>query len=199
MSGVTKFIIALIIFISVIGISWAVMIMPSKAAYDKCLTNKTELQNQLKEMEIASKQLDQWEQTVKEFQDLLTQLQKNTTSSKEGFISSLLKDFEQLIAELSLTDNSVTVSNLNLGNLTTTTVGDEEEGGSFATLSVPVRITMTAKYSTIIKFIDALGQLKLRKMVRINALRLSASRPKPGESPTLRVNITLNAFMFKTQ
>ncbi len=203
MSGAVKFFLAIIILVLVLAISWYTMIVPSNAALEKCKSQKANLESQLAKLQEASKQIKQWEKTVTDFQVLLNEVQKSTATSKEGFISSLLKDFEDLIAELAVRDRSVTVSSINLGNLTSTTVGGEEEGeeegGGFATLSVPVRISMTGKYRTIIEFVDALGQLKLKKMVRINSIGLSASRPKPGESPTLSVRVTLNAFMFKTQ
>ena len=148
------------------------------------------------ELKQAEEDLKKWENAVSEFEKVLKQLQSEIGGSKEDFISSLLKDLTSLINELRMEDPDFVLHNIQFGTLSKETLGGEE-GGGFATQSVTVRMSLTGHYSTLIKLMDELGQLKLKKMVRITGLNVStAGRLEPGKSPVLRISLTLKAFLF---
>ncbi len=150
------------------------------------------------ELKVAEKALDDWEKAVTDFKAVLQDVQREMVASPERFISTMLKDLTTLINELKQQDSALTLNNIQFGPVTKEVLSGDESPQGFTILSVTVRMSMNGHYSTVIKFMDELGKLKLKKMVKIGRISLSPTGAlEPGVSPVLRVSLTMKAFVFQ--
>lgn len=158
--------------------------------------------------------LERWEAAKVAFENVLASMHQ--TASIKNFIPSFLTDIEKLAAEerestddpnfrvLSISPGTVqTQGPANNGSSGSGKGGQKQENNASSSEALPVesgtsviQLNFTGRFSTIVDFLQQLGNFKLNKLVTIQKISLSPQNALPGESPILSVGMPFQVYML---
>jgi len=161
-----------------VAITWFLLVTPQHAERDNLRESVSVTQRQLSQLEQRISKLQKDNEHLPEYQAELAQAQKALPASPA--LSDLLRELQDA------GDNtSVTVSGLNVGNLTPLTT----TGGQVYTLALS--LTAAGPIDKLNAFLDQLQQVQPRALL-ISTASLSRTA---AASPTASLSLTLTAFV----
>ncbi|MBQ7501704.1 type 4a pilus biogenesis protein PilO [bacterium] len=185
---------------------------------ESCKANISSLETKLEEQKQLVAELPKLTREKAELEEELNRvLQTNLVAEKpELFVANYIKEVEKLTMEEAYNsgDRSFEIISITPGALTSQTAdgaeanaGDSGEDSANAEDSTPdalkqfptrmFQMTMKGRYSTLVKFLYQLGDLKLERLVTINKISLQpeSSKEKNAGSPVLQIQIPITAYM----
>jgi len=205
-----------IVLIAVMGFAfWMMNYQPKQKEILSLYDQIAEQRQKEEEYEMESKNLAQWEQARIAFQQVLQKLHQ--TGPMKDFIPSFLTDIEKLAHEeqTQANDPSFRVTSVTPGNVTQESAvkSSAPQGAagqaaakpenkpaaqamSFQTGKSVVQLNFTGRFSTIVDFLNSLGNFKLNKLVTIQRITLAPQGGKAGLSPVLTVTMPFEVYML---
>lgn len=175
------------------------------------IVKKQQLEKERKELEEIPKLRKQRDQLRLKLEALVKE--KVGTETVKEFVPNYLVQIEQLVKEVktSTSDPSFKLLTLRPGAAGAVSVPGTtppaaetaaKEGAEVpaALAKFPTRsfgMTMEGRYNTLIYFLEQLGEMKLRRLVKIDRINLSSKEAKPGLSPVLSITLPVTAYMNK--
>lgn len=215
MSPFFKVVVSLIVAV-LMGLGfWVMMYQPKQKEISSLDTQIAEQKQKYEEYKVESQNLAQWEQARSEFQAVLQRLHQ--TGPMKDFIPSFLTDIEKMAKDerASTNDPSFQVTSITPGSVTQEGAGAKGSGaptpppgaapaekkGAAATSQLQagksvIQLNFTGRFSTIVDFLQQLGNFKLNKLVTVQRITLSPQGAVPGLSPTLGVAMPFEVYML---
>lgn len=180
------------------------------------MTEITTLEEQYRKDQELIKELPNLTREKAELEDELQRVvQTNLVPEKaELFVANYIKEIEKLTMEeaFSSGDRSFEIISITPGALTSQSADGTDANASNASddegvdatpdalKQFPTRMfqmTMKGKYTTLVKFLYQLGDLKLERLVTINKISLQpeSTNKDEGGSPVLQIQIPITAYM----
>lgn len=167
-----------------------------------------QLEKERKDVEEIPKLREKRDQLQRKLEALVRE--KIGSESSKDFVPNYLVQIERMVQEVktSTSDPSLNLLSLKPGGAVEVAVPGQtkpEEAKSQEQAQVPTALakfptrgfdmTMEGRYSTLIYFLQQLGEMKLKRLVTIDRISLSPKETKPGISPVLSINIPVTAYM----
>lgn len=141
-------------------------------------------------------QYDKYQKMTSEYEKLKSEVFPNLKAgtNTEAFMSIVLKNLEGIVTEVRNTskDKDFKLSNINFGAISNRNIGASEETEGIAVRSTEITMTLSGKYSTIIRFLKELSDMnKIGALIRVKNISFSPASREVGKSPNNSINITL--------
>lgn len=210
-----KIVVALLAIVLIVVMFWMFDWQGKTKDIEQNAATIAELSDKLAEQQKLVQDLPALTQEKAELeQELARVVQTNLVPEKaELFVANYIKEIEKLTIEEAFRtgDDSFEIISITPGALTAQTSNgtDAEKAdaaaadeGVDATPDVlkqfPTRMfqmTMKGRYSTLIEFLNQLGDLRLERLVTINKIALQPADNKDGGNPVLTIQIPITAYM----
>jgi len=144
---------------------------------------------------------DKYQKLSEEYSKLRQEFFGSSQSSgQEVFMSDFLKKLENIVVEVreNTKDNTFKVSNIRFGSITNRNIGSGEEGAEGIMIrSSELSLSISGKYSTIIRFIKELSNKdKAGSLSRIKTISFSPGEREVGKSPVNNVSLTIEMIQI---
>lgn len=194
-------------FVFGIILSVVVFILSREINYNKIASVEPQWRNLLKNIEEVynanlkiKENYEKYQKLAQDYERLRQEVFPSIKeSSNEVFMSIILKKLENVVTDVrnSSKDNEFKLNNINFGTISNRNIGASEGNEGIAVRSTEITMSLSGKYSTIVKFLGKLSDSeKIGSIIRVKTISFSPSSRDIGKSPVNNVNLTIEMIQI---